>query len=101
MLKIGKKLNFVKIVEGRFKMKKGLKYDLTKPRWEVLTFGAKKYQTNSWQKVEPKERYFAACLRHLTAWQKGEQLDQESHLPHLAHALCCLMFLLWKDENQK
>jgi len=33
-------------------------------------------------------------LRHLTAWWAGEDLDPESGLHHLAHAACCLMFLL-------
>ena len=46
---------------------------------EVLTFGAKKYEPNNWQKVEnPEDRYYAAALRHLIAWRKGEKTDGES-----------------------
>lgn len=35
-----------------------------------------------------------AALRHITAWIEGEDKDWESGLSHLAHAICCLTFLL-------
>jgi hypothetical protein len=61
---------------------------------KVLTFGAQKYEPDNWQHVpDSKRRYFDALQRHLWAWKQGEQIDQESGLPHLAHAMCCLMFL--------
>ena len=60
----------------------------------VLTYGASKYADNNWKYVTPfDDRYYAAALRHLTAWRKGEELDKESGMPHLAHAMCCLVFL--------
>lgn len=66
----------------------------------VLEFGAKKYGANNWQKVDnAQERYFNAAMRHLLAWQSGELLDDESGLPHLAHAQCCLMFMMHFDVN--
>ena len=34
---------------------------------------------------------------HMWAWKNGEQLDQESGIHHLAHAMCCLMFLYEHD----
>lgn len=34
--------------------------------------------------------YFDACSRHLNAWFEGEDLDPDSGLPHLGHALACL-----------
>jgi hypothetical protein len=53
----------------------------------------------AWQKVpNAKERYFAALMRHLTAWWDGERADPESGLHHLAHAGCCLLFLIWFDD---
>ena len=67
----------------------------------VLMHGAHKYSPNNWKKVKPKERYFDACIRHLVAWQSKEKLDVESKLPHLAHAICCLIFLLWNDKEIK
>jgi hypothetical protein len=29
----------------------------------------------------------------------GAKADPESGLPHLAHAVCCVLFLLWFDER--
>ena len=61
----------------------------------ILTFGAKKYAAHSWQTVpQGDERYLAALLRHLTAVGKGETLDSESGMPHLAHAACNALFIL-------
>lgn len=65
---------------------------------KVLTFGAIKYEPDNWQRVpDSKRRYFDALQRHVWAWKQGEQIDQESGLPHLAHAMCCLMFLYEHD----
>lgn len=85
----------------------GIKHDVDKLRYEllpvkpiedivrVLTFGSKKYKDDNWKHVKPfEDRYYAAALRHITAWRKGEILDRETGLPHLAHATCCLVFLL-------
>lgn len=61
---------------------------------KVLTFGAKKYDDDNWRLVENADkRYYSALMRHVEAWRRGEQLDSETNLPHLAHAVCCLMFL--------
>ena len=65
---------------------------------DVLTFGAQKYERDNWKKVpDSKRRYFDALQRHLWAWKEGEQIDPESSKHHLAHALCCLMFLYEHD----
>ena len=65
---------------------------------KVLTFGSQKYERDNWQRVpDSKRRYFDALQRHVWAWKQGEQIDQESGLPHLAHAMCCLMFLYEHD----
>ena len=61
---------------------------------KVLTFGAQKYERDNWQKVpDAKRRYFDALQRHVWSWKQGEQIDPESGIHHLAHAMCCLMFL--------
>jgi hypothetical protein len=86
----------------------GEKHDQGKARWDllpfkaleeivmVLTFGANKYEPDGWRKVpNAKPRYFAAAMRHMMAWLiRGEQRDPESGLHHLAHAACCLFFML-------
>jgi hypothetical protein len=65
---------------------------------KVLTFGAQKYARDNWQVVpDSKRRYFDALQRHTWAWKEGEQLDPESGIHHLAHAMCCLMFLYEHD----
>jgi hypothetical protein len=65
---------------------------------KVLTFGAQKYERDNWQKVpDSKRRYFDALQRHVWAWKQGEQVDPESGIHHLAHAMCCLMFLYEHD----
>lgn len=61
---------------------------------KVLAFGASKYGPNNWQNVKPKRRYLAAALRHLSAVIRGQEIDPESGLPHLAHAAACVLFLL-------
>ena len=82
-----------------------LRYDLLPVQsveWlvKVLTHGAEKYTPNSWQKVNPfYERYFAALMRHLMAWKQGEEIDPDSGLPHLAHVMCCTVFLLEGPNN--
>lgn len=91
----------------------GKKYDQDKPDWslidlsiigqivDVLTFGKAKYGKDNWRHLEnANDRYFAAMLRHLSARQNGEFKDPESGLPHLAHAACCLFFMMWFDKNR-
>lgn len=95
-------------------VKSGVKHDSGKPRWDlalvnaaqaeidVLTYGAAKYADNGWRTVKPfRQRYFAAAMRHLWAWLRGEDRDPESGLPHLAHARCCLGFLLEQELEQE
>jgi hypothetical protein len=60
----------------------------------VLDFGAKKYAPNNWRKGLAFSRVYAAVIRHMWAWWRGEDNDRETGLPHLAHAACELFFLL-------
>lgn len=61
----------------------------------VLTFGAQKYSRGNWVHVETSdERYMDAALRHINAHRRGENADSETGESHLAHAICCLMFML-------
>jgi len=68
---------------------------------KVLTFGAAKYDDNNWQTVTPFERrYRAALMRHFEADRRDELWDAESGELHLSHALCCLVFLVWRRRTQ-
>lgn len=63
---------------------------------KVYTFGAKKYAPNSWQNLENGyERYKAAMLRHLVAFEEGETHDPESGIHHLAHLIWNGIAMLW------
>lgn len=94
-------------------MSEGLKFDKDKPDWsllpigeiekvvEILTFGAKKYGRNNWQDLENgSERYYAALMRHLSAWLQGEDNDPESGMSHLSHVMCNAMFMSWLSEEK-
>lgn len=93
----------------------GFKLDEAKPRWDLLPWrsvkeivrvltwaltkphtGEKPYPPHNWQKVDgARDRYFAAAMRHLIDWSEGERCDPVSGIHHLAHAGCCILFLLW------
>jgi hypothetical protein len=60
----------------------------------VLAFGARKYAANNWRKGLLFSRVYAAVLRHMWAWWRGEDNDPETGESHLAHAACELFFLL-------
>lgn len=82
------------------------KHDSDKPRMallppaplveiaQVLTFGARKYAAHNWNKGISFERLYSAMQRHMMAWWSGEETDPESGLSHLAHAGCCLLFIM-------
>lgn len=95
-------------------MKPGIKHDTGKVRWQflpwgqveevakVMDFGARKYAPDNWQKVvDGRNRYFDAGMRHVVAWKSGEIRDPETGYHHLAHAICCLLFLIWFDKKQE
>jgi hypothetical protein len=106
------------LIEIMKNLEKGRKYDGGKPQLyllppksinevgKVLTFGAEKYDPHNWRKVENlQNRYSSAALRHIFAHIEGEDVDEETGLSHLAHAICCLMFkledeLLGKSEEE-
>ena len=84
----------------------GQKFDQDKPRMDlldssaleelskVLTFGAKKYAAHNWRKGITTSRLIAAALRHIFAYLGGQNNDPETGLSHIAHAMCCCMFIL-------
>lgn len=66
---------------------------------DVLAYGAQKYSANNWCRGTSWGRYFAALCRHVFAWWRGENTDPETGLSHLAHAGCCLLFLMEYQRN--
>ena len=69
---------------------------------EVYTFGAKKYAPNTWQNLDDGyNRYKAAMLRHLTAYEKGETIDPDSKLNHLYHTAWNALALIHFAEREQ
>lgn len=81
---------------------KGKKYDGGKPMvgtlcrifplalmgiGKCIEFGTRKYpQPDNWKKVEDGEkRYLDSLIRHLLKYLAGQELDNETGLPHLYH----------------
>lgn len=60
---------------------------------KVLEYGAVKYDEHNWRKGMAWTRPYSAAQRHLLAWNDGEDLDPETRLNHIDHALCELLFL--------
>lgn len=74
-----------------------LSYILTLPKAlegfaRVCEYGGKKYDRGNYLKGAPLSQYMDCALRHLVAWNNGEDQDPESQCDHLAHfvwnALC-------------
>lgn len=90
-----------------------IKADAGKTQWSLLPFdeledvvkvlemGAKKYSKDNWKKCDNTERYKDALMRHTIAYVKGDKVDSESGLSHLAHAMCNCLFLMYFDRKQK
>lgn len=90
----------------------GVKHDKEKPPVDlvpyeaveeiarVLAFGAEKYGSFNWTKGIEFRRLIAAAQRHIGAYNSGEDTDEESGLNHLAHAGCCIAFLLWMQKHR-
>jgi hypothetical protein len=90
-----------------------LKYDEDKPPMNLLSrealeqtalvmaFGKQKYDAHNWRKGFQWSRPLSAAMRHIMAFNDGEDKDPESGLSHLAHAACCIMFLLEFEKTHQ
>jgi hypothetical protein len=67
----------------------------------VMAFGKEKYAAHNWRGGFAWSRPLSAAMRHLMAFNDGEDKDPESGLSHLAHAACCIMFLLEFEKTHK
>lgn len=84
----------------------GLKHDNDKPDLSLLPsefleevarammYGAKKYERYNYLNGIAWTRILAASLRHITAYNDGEDVDKESGVSHLGHAGACILMLL-------
>jgi hypothetical protein len=90
----------------------GVKHDNGKPMMSLLppealeeiakvfTFGSKKYNAHNWRGGFNYSRVLDAVMRHINAFNAGQDNDIETGLSHLAHASCGLMFLITFVKTQ-
>jgi len=56
--------------------------------------GGRKYGRHNYREIGVRTSvYYDACLRHLTAYWEGEDIDPDSGLSHITKALACLVVL--------
>jgi hypothetical protein len=61
----------------------------------ALLDGALKYGRSNWRVAGVRASiYYDAVRRHLSKWFEGEDIDSDSGLPHLAHAIACIAILI-------
>ena len=105
--------------------KEGVKFDQGKRRVDlvpteainaladILTAGAVKYGEHNWRHGMDWSRVYGAAQRHMLAFWGGDDIDEESGMPHLWHALTNMAFLVsyqalsvgrddrWKQEGDE
>lgn len=61
----------------------------------ALLDGMLKYGRTNYRAIGVRSSiYYDATIRHMNAWFEGEDLDPDSGLDHLAHALACIAVLV-------
>ena len=90
--------------EGNEDLKSKILLELVPPEaiievGKVFTYGANKYGKDNWRKGISFSKLFGATLRHLYKWFIGNDVDEESGLSHLSHALANVMMLLVYTSN--
>lgn len=92
--------------------REAVKYDTGKERFDLIppgpllelakvyTRGAEKYAPRNWEKGMAWGRVFAAVMRHLWKYWKGEENDPEDGLSHLAHAAWgCFTLMVYRQTH--
>lgn len=99
--------------ERQLKEKTAVKFDQHKIDWmilpydaleeivKVLQFGAAKYARGNYANGSGLEytRVLNSLMRHILAFARGEDIDPETGLSHVAHAGCNVLFLLHYIKN--
>ena len=86
--------------------KVGIKFDSDKARWDLLPWlalecvaivmrdGGIKYDEHNWRRGLHYSRLLRGAIGHIAKHLMGELYDRQTNLPHLAHAACCVLFVL-------
>jgi uncharacterized HAD superfamily protein len=98
-------MNMKKIKNKYEKIETGLRFNDGKTRYDllppfavdqlakVMTKGAEKYADRNWEKGMKWSTVLASLKRHIAAFERGEDIDPETGLLHIAHAMCNAAFL--------
>jgi hypothetical protein len=86
-----------------------LRYDLLPPdivealtyilTWACTRESPPPYPERNWEKGMSWLKVFAALMRHLWAWRRGDNADPESGKSHLWHAAACIAFLVTYERT--
>lgn len=102
---------YCRVADDEPKPSGGVKFDTNKPDYSLLTramlepmargfmYGAAKYGRYNHKGGMDNIRLIAAALRHIFAYNDGEDLDAESGNPHLGHAMCAIAMILDNEAN--
>lgn len=61
----------------------------------AMANGADKYGPYNWREKKVQSMiYLEAAQRHILSYQDGEECAKDSGVPHLGHALACLLILI-------
>jgi hypothetical protein len=66
---------------------------------EVLTKSREKYPKANWMRGNDWSVPYESMMRHLMAFQSGEEIDKESGKAHLLHAATNIMFLYYYSQT--
>ena len=64
----------------------------------ALMYGEKKYGRYNYCNGHEASQLIAAAKRHLSSWMSGEELDPESGMSHLGHAMANCVMLLHQQQ---
>ena len=90
-----------------------VRYDFMKLRWDLLptdaiekiieiyTHGSIKYNDHNWRKGFHWSRCIGSLMRHLNAFNNGEDIDEDSGALHLSQVAWNAITLLWFQLYQK
>lgn len=67
----------------------------------VFTYGCIKYSRDNYKLAPglPLDTYIQSMWRHLIQYLRGEEIDNESKLPHLSHLACNAFMYLWTQKE--
>lgn len=71
-------------------------FESIQPLVEILEFWAKKYSRDNWKlwgEKMKREEILKSLMRHVIAYQQGEDIDEESWCKHIGCMMANLMFL--------